>query len=231
MAVNYLMLPQKRLYISQSYDGSYSHIKYSTGSPPSYPIDMVNDNVANGGFFCPCDEMKIVKLQKRPSDNSYPNGVWLTSTSPCVLAGGGTIPPSSSAIVTIKWVHMNDDDYSTFYIGKTYTRGQYITNQGTSGHATGAHIEQQIGLGTISGSGGQYNSKGAYILKTTGGNIKPQYAMWQNLDFTTIVQSKGLTFRTYNGDTPDPPTPPTPVPTPPKFPTHKHRSIFWILGW
>ena len=131
---------------------------------------------------------------------------------------------------------MNAADYSTFYVGKKYTRGQYITNQGTSGAATGAHIEQQIGLGVISPPGGQRNSKGAYVLKTTGQNIKPEDAMWVNDDFTTaIISDKGLSFRHYNGDTPpDPPIPPDP-PTPPSpwqpLTHRKHRSIFWFLGW
>ena len=36
---NYLIYPTKKMYISQSYTGTFSHSKYYNGTPKDYPID------------------------------------------------------------------------------------------------------------------------------------------------------------------------------------------------
>ena len=49
---NYLIYPTKKMFISQSYTGSYSHSKNYNGNPRDYPIDESCGNSGKDYFYC-----------------------------------------------------------------------------------------------------------------------------------------------------------------------------------
>ena len=67
--------------ISQTYDGKTSHYTCSHGNPADYPIDIAGDTTGRSPFYCPCDEMKCVKIAGDITGNNHANGAWFVSTS------------------------------------------------------------------------------------------------------------------------------------------------------
>jgi murein DD-endopeptidase MepM/ murein hydrolase activator NlpD len=91
-------------------------------------------------------------------------------------------------------VHPNDDDLCKLRDGQIIRRGEKICREGNDG-ATGNHVHMAVGLGEIVGTGWQQNSKGRWVLVTTGGPIKPEDAFFVDPAFTTIRDAKGLNFK------------------------------------
>lgn len=184
--MNYLTYPFKTMRITQRYDGTTSHLPHMTGTPKEYALDEGGVDAGRDWLFCPCDEMKIVRIYG--VGNKGVNSVWLTSTTKCDLANG------KQSVVTIILTHPNDDDLKKLKQGQTIKRGQAICREGTDG-ASGNHIHMAVGLGTITGNGWTCNSKGKYVLTTTGGAILPENAFFLDPSFTTIRDSKKIVFR------------------------------------
>ena len=95
---NYLTFPMKVLGISQTYDGKTSHYPCSHGTPADYPIDIAGDTTGRSPFYCPCDEMKVMKIAGDVTGNNHANGAWLVSTSKVDFADG------TRDYVTIKFI-------------------------------------------------------------------------------------------------------------------------------
>lgn len=187
---NYLTFPMKVLGISQTYDGKTSHYPCSHGTPADYPIDIAGDTTGRSPFYCPCDEMKVVKIAGDVTGNNHANGAWLVSTSKVDFADG------ARDFVTIKFVHMNNSDFGKngIYVGRKYKRGELIGYEGTS-HASGNHIHMSAGKGKMKGSGWTQNSNGAWVITTTNGTAKPETLFYIDPKFTTIHNAKGLVFK------------------------------------
>lgn len=187
---NYLTFPMKVLGISQTYDGKTSHYPCSHGTPADYPIDIAGDTTGRSPFYCPCDEMKVMKIAGDVTGNNHANGAWLVSTSKVDFADG------TRDYVTIKFVHMNNSDFGKngIHVGRKYKRGELIGYEGTS-HASGNHIHMSAGKGKMKGSGWTKNSKGAWVITTTSGTAKPETLFYIDPNFTRIHNAKGLVFK------------------------------------
>lgn len=184
---NYLVYPSDFLNISQSYDGKYSHAKNYTGQPKDYPFDECGKDTGRGYMICPCDELVVKRIYG--VKNSGTNTIWLESSSPVLLANGST------DIVTILVMHPNDDDLSKITKGQKFKRGDLMFREGTDGQATGNHFHISIGTGKIKGNGWVQNSKGAWVLYTTGRNLKPEEAFFVNKEKTQIISPRGIDFK------------------------------------
>ena len=88
MAKNYLTFPMKIMGITQTYDGKTSHYISSHGTPADYPIDIAGKDTGREAFYCPCDEMEVVKIAGDVTGNNHANGAWLGSTSEVDFADG-----------------------------------------------------------------------------------------------------------------------------------------------
>lgn len=190
MSKNYLIFPMKVMGITQTYDGKTSHYISSHGSPADYPIDIAGADTGRSPFYCPCDEMKVVKIAGDVTGANHANGAWLVSTSEVDFADG------TRDFVTIKFVHMNNSDFGKngIYVGRVYKRGELIGHEGSS-HATGNHIHMSAGKGKLKGSGWKQNNRGAWVITTTHGTAKPETLFFIDPEFTTIKNAKGLTFK------------------------------------
>ncbi|MBR3553001.1 MAG: hypothetical protein IKN72_06400 [Clostridia bacterium] len=195
MAKNYLTYPFAVMRITQRYDGETSHKPHMTGDPKEWALDEGEKDTGRGWVLCPCDEMKVAKLTGVGTKGT--NALYLTSTTKCDLANG------KQSIATVQLVHPNDDDLKKLHAGQTFKRGEKICREGNDG-ATGYHIHMAVGLGTIVGTGWQKNSKGKWVLVTTGGPIKPEDAFWIDPAVTTVMNAAGLKFKTVPAQKPAP---------------------------
>lgn len=183
---NYLTYPFRVMRITQRYDGETSHLPHMTGTPKEWALDEGEKDTGRGWVYCPCDRMKVTRLTGVGKPGT--NAVYLTSTEPVQLANG------KQAVVTLQLVHPNDDDLKKLKDGQIFTRGGAICREGNDG-ASGYHIHMAVGLGRIVGTGWQKNSKGRWVLVTTGGPIKPEDAFFVDKKFTTVKDAKGLKFK------------------------------------
>lgn len=184
---NYLTYPCKVMRITQSYDGETSHKPHMTGTPKDYSLDEGCTDGGRDWIYCSCDKLKVVRITGT-KDSHHTNAIWLTSTEDVDLANG------KKAIVTLQFVHPNDDDLLKVKVGHIFKRGDKICREGNDG-ATANHLHVAVGLGKMVGTGWTTNSKGAWVLTTTGGAIKPEDAFYVDPDFTKIVKDKGLKFK------------------------------------
>lgn len=190
---DYLIYPFKTMNITQSY-GMGNHAAHNIGNPKDYPIDEAGANTGRDWFYCPCDGMKIVRLYGNQTVGYH---AWLESEKKVSLADGST------DYVTILAVHMNYDDYKKLKVGQKYKRKAKIFREGTTGKATGNHCHFAAGKGKSSANGVYWkqNSKGSWVLVTSGGPLKPEQAYYIDKSFTKVVNAYGIKFKTM-------PTPP-----------------------
>ena len=183
---NYLTYPCKVMNITQGYGGNYSHAAHSQGIPWDYPID---DACSDGGrdyFYCPCDEMRIAHIYGVGNSNKT-NSIWLESTTKVKM-------PYGEDFVTIQVIHPNDDTLGKLKVGQRFTRGQEMFLEGNDGNATGYHLHISVAAGKFMDSGWVKNSKGAWVISTTGKALKPEEAFYIDPAFTTVKNNAGLRF-------------------------------------
>lgn len=183
---NYLTYPFKTMRISQNYLGTTSHKPHTTGSPKDYPIDEAGADTGRDWFYCPCDEIKIVKIYG--VGNGGVNTMWIQSTSKVNFADG------TSDYFCAQLTHMNDSDLKRLKVGQTFKRGAKVCQEGMDG-ATGNHVHLSVGKGIMSGSGWTQNTNRKWVLTTTKGTIKPEQAFYVDKSFTKVISSGGLTFK------------------------------------
>lgn len=182
---NYLTYPTKKMYISQSYNGSYSHSKYVNGNPKGYPIDESCGGSGRDYFYCPCDEVIIKKIYG--VGGSGANTIWMESTTEVTLAN------NKESFVTIMVIHPNDDTLKNIKIGDKFKRGDKMFLEGTDGNATGNHFHISVSASKYVSGGWQENSKGAWVIK--GNPIKPEEAFFVDKNFTEVIKTGGLNFK------------------------------------
>lgn len=182
---NYLTYPTKKMFISQSYTGNFSHNKSSQGNPKDFPIDESCGDSGRDYFFCPCDEVIVKRIYGVGAKGT--NTIWLQSTSPVILANG------SESYVTIMVVHPNDDTLKNIKTNQRFKRGAKMFLEGNDGHATGNHFHISVSASKYVSGGWQENDKGAWVIK--GNPIKPEDAFFIDENFTTVKKNNGLTFK------------------------------------
>ena len=184
---NYLIYPFKIMRITQNYLGITSHKPHTTGSPKDFPLDEGGKDSGRDAFYCPCDELEVVKIYG--VGNKGTNTFWVQSTSPVVCADGTT------DYICGQITHPNDSDFKNIKVGKKFKRKEFICYEGTDG-ASGNHIHFSFGKGKIADKGWKQNSKGKWVLTTTRGNgCKPEALFFIDNNFTKTVNSKGLAFK------------------------------------
>ena len=182
---NYLTYPTKKMYISQSYTGNYSHNKSSTGNPKDYPIDESCGSSGRDYFYCPCDEVIIKRIYGVGVSGT--NTIWMESTSEVILAN------NKESFVTIMVTHPNDDTLKNIKVGNKFKRGEIMFLEGNDGNATGNHFHISVSASKYVSGGWQENNKGAWVMK--GNPIKPEDAFFIDSNFTEIINNRGLNFK------------------------------------
>lgn len=174
--------------ITQSYTGNYSHAPYSGGTPASYPIDEACSGGGKDWFFCPCDEMKLVRIYGVGTSGT--NTIFLESTSKVSFADG------TSDYCSMLVMHPDDDDLSRLREGQIFKRGEKICLEGSDGFSTGNHFHISAGKGKFKDPTWIKNSKGQWDINTTGGRFRPEVLFFLDRSFTTQIRNTaGIAFR------------------------------------
>lgn len=185
--MQYAEYPFKAMGISQGPSGSYSHTKYSQGSPKDYPIDEAGANTGKDYMYAPCDVvvMKIYGVGSK----SQPNTVWLQSIEHVVT-------PIGIFYICGRVTHMSDADLKGLKVGHVFKKGEKMFREGVDGGATGNHIHMTWGTGKYKAPGWKQNNRGAYVLTTTGTNHRVENIFFLNRAFTTKVRAtQGISFK------------------------------------
>ena len=66
--------------------------------------------------------------------------------------------------------------------------------EGNDGRATGYHFHISAGRGRAQGNGWKQNTRGAWVLSTSGGNYPPEKIFYIDPAFTKVQGKKGLQF-------------------------------------
>lgn len=183
---NYLIYPTKVMRITQTYLGKTSHYPHTTGTPKDYPFDEAGADGGRDWMYCPCDEMKLVRIYG--VGNGGTNSIWLQSTTKVDFAD------STSDYFTMQVTHPDDADLKRLSVGQKFKRGEKICREGSDG-ATGNHLHLSGGKGTMSGNGWALNSNRKWVLITTGGAFKPEKLFFLDPSFTKIDDAAGLKFK------------------------------------
>ncbi len=178
-----MIYPMKYMRITQNYLGGTSHLKHTTGYPKDYPIDEAGKDSTRDAVYCPCDEMKITAI-KGYQNSKITNTIWLVSTTPVTT-------PTFEDIAFMTLTHENDSDLKNLKVGDTFKRGEIICYEGTNG-ATANHIHIVTGRGTS--KNWEKNTTGAWVI--SGNTKKPEEVFFVDRNFTTILSSGGLAFKT-----------------------------------
>ena len=187
---NYLIYPVKNMKITQPYNSNGNHQGNFSGTPNDYPIDEACEDYKKSPFYCPCDEMVVVRTRV---EEGATRGIWLESTSP-VVTPSGTYP-----VITLMILHPDNAEVEKLE-GRTFSRGEIICHEGKEGNATGNHFH--ISVGTDKYNGGKYkngwqdNSEGEWVLTPLGKTLKPEEAFYVDPTFTNIIDSNGIHFST-----------------------------------
>lgn len=184
--MNYATYPLKNMRITQNYNGTTSHNPHTQGNYKDYPIDDGGKDTSREGIYCPCDEIKIIRLYGEK--NKGTNTIFFESTSKCVF------PDVTSDYLCGLITHSNDADLAKLDVGQKIKRGKLICNEGTDG-GVGMHTHLSFGKGKLLGNGWRLNNKGKYVLYCTGGAFKPEKLLYVDKKFTRVISSKGLTFK------------------------------------
>lgn len=183
---NYLIYPFKVMRITQTYLGRTSHYPHTQGTPRDYPIDEGCSDTGRDWMYCPMGKWRITRIYGVGSKGV--NTLWLESCYPLLFADG------TLDYATMLATHPNDDDLRKLSVGQVFHSGDKICREGTDG-ASGNHIHLSVGKGKMKGNGWTQNSKGKYVLTTTGVTLKPEQAFYIDQKFTKIVNSAGLKFK------------------------------------
>ena len=189
--MNYVTYPCKTMRITQNYKGSTSHKPHTSGTPKDYPIDEGCSDTGKDYIYCPCDEMKVRRIYGVGTKGT--NTIWLESTDKADFADG------SSDYLTMMITHPDDENIKSLKVGNIFRRGEKITREGKDG-ATANHLHISVGKGKMKGSGWMQNSKGKWVLTTSGTSSKPEDIFYIDPDFTKILSSGGISFKELPGE-------------------------------
>lgn len=192
---NYAVIPQKVLNVTQSWNEGGHRIN-SEGTPTDYPMDINSDAPGREAFYAPC-RMKCVKIYGPTNGKPGANGAWFESTDIV------DFPDGTSDYLTIKFVHMENDDFGNdgIYVGRIYEKYEYVGREGMTGNATGNHLHVTCGKGHMKGAGWAYKTDDVWVLQATGGQFKPDQLLYIDRNFTEMRSEKNMTFQDMPQDT------------------------------
>ncbi|MBR3552459.1 MAG: hypothetical protein IKN72_03615 [Clostridia bacterium] len=191
---NYLTYPFAVMRITQNYNGATSHYGHSHGKPADWPTDEGGSDGGRDPIYSPCD-LKIIRIYG--VGTSGVNTLFCESVEEVVFANGKT------DYAGFQITHPNDSDLRRLKVGQIVKKGQVLCYEGTDG-ASGNHIHLSVGRGKLTGNGWTKNSKGKYVLTTTGGALKPEDAFFVDPKVTTVMNAAGLKFKTVPAQKPTP---------------------------
>ena len=172
--------------ITQNCSGNTSHLPHTTGYPSDYPIDEGCEDKKKSPMYCPCDEMKIVRIYGVGTKGT--NTLWLESTSPVLFADG------TEDFFTLMVTHPDDSSLKKLKVGQRFRRGEEICLEGKDG-ASGNHFHFSGGKGKFKGNGWIKNSKSKWVLTVTGRACRPEHLFYIDTDFTRIIDRNCIGFR------------------------------------
>lgn len=181
----YLTYPFRTMRITQNYNGSTSHYGHSHGTPCDYPVDEGGSDGGRDPIYAPC-KLIIRRIWGVGTDGV--NTLFCESVNKVKLANGKT------DYVSFQITHPNDSDLRRLKVGQTIAKGAVLCYEGTDG-ASGNHIHLSVGRGKLSGNGWVKNSRGKWVLTTTGGALKPEDAFIVDPAFTKVVNNAGIAFK------------------------------------
>jgi len=183
-----LRYPFRVMRITQRYDGTTSHLPHTTGTPKDYPVDEAGADGGRDPVYAPCDCMvrRIWGV-----GGTGVNTLWVESCGAVLLANG------TQSIVTLLFTHPNDKDLARLQVGRAFKKGDVLCFEGSDG-ASGNHIHLSVGTGRMKGSGWVKNSRGKWVLTTTGAPLKPEQAFFVDRTFTMVRDNAGLRFVEWN---------------------------------
>ncbi len=187
---NYAIYPCRYMKITQdAFDLTYStsHGYYSDPEADfqDYPVDEACIDSDKSYMYCPCDEMEIMRIYG--VGKSGTNTIWLRSTTPVDM-------PCGTDYLVMMVMHPDDDTLEGIVIGQKFTRGEPMFEEGNDQPSTGNHFHISVGKGELVGNGWKENSNDMWVLNTTGGAIEIQDAFYLDLDFTQVIDNKGINF-------------------------------------
>ena len=174
--------PLREMKITQNYKGTTSHLPHTTGFPKDYPIDEGGKNTGKDPIYARCD--LIVKRLYTAGTNT----IWVRTVDKVKLANGKT------DYVVMMLIHSDNEDFAKLKVGQIIKKGSIICYEGRDG-ATANHIHIAVGLGDLKGNGWAQNSKGKWVLSTTGGTIKPEKCFYIDRNFTNVRSMGGIAFK------------------------------------
>ena len=186
---NYLIYPTKIMEITQDYNGITSHCyhAYSRDNIVDFPIDEACGNTSRSYFYCPCDEMKIVRIYGIGTKGT--NTIWLQSTKKVYFANG------TSDYVTIMVTHPNDDTLKNLSVGQIFKRKEAMFLEGDDGEAYGFHFHIAVGKGSAGSGVWIENVNERWVLSTAHGTCKPEEAFFIDKTFTKVKKDYDLKFK------------------------------------
>ncbi len=187
MADNYLIYPCKIMRITQTYNGTTSHKPHTAGKPKDYPIDDGCADMGRSYIYCPCDKMKVRRIYGVGTGGT--NTIWLESTAKVNFADG------TKDYFTMLITHPDDSDLAKIKVGYIFSKGEAICREGKDG-ATAYHFHISGGKGKMTGNGWVKNTKGKWVLTCSGGAFKPESLFYIDPDFTKVLSSASLKFKT-----------------------------------
>lgn len=164
--VQYAMYPNPVMNITQSINGSYSHMGTNA-------IDDAQANTGISNGYAPCDMVCVA------TDYVNGNAMFWQSVNPVRTRNHG---------VTYIYMMVIHDNTANAYKGMTIAQGQQLFSEGTAGNATGNHNHIEVGIGQFKG---MYvlNAYGVYMMP---GNVNPADVFF--VDDTQIINGGGLNW-------------------------------------
>lgn len=164
--VQYAMYPNPVMNITQSINGSYSHMGTNA-------IDDAQANTGISNGYAPCDMVCVA------TDYVNGNAMFWQSVNPVRTRNYG---------VTHIYMMVIHDNTANAYKGMTIAQGQQLFSEGTAGKATGNHNHIEVGIGQFKG---MYvlNAYGVYMMP---GNVNPADVFF--IDDTQIINGGGLNW-------------------------------------
>lgn len=177
----------KTMRITQNYNGTTSHKPhwYNSRDYADYPIDVAGKDGNKEPYYAPVD-MQVLAIKGK--GNSMTNTIWLVTTDKVQT-------PSGVMKVFMALTHWNDNDsyISKLKVGNIVKAGDPICEEGVDG-ATANHLHVIYGNANR-GCGDTLiqNSNGRWV--SSGYCMKPEEIMYIDREFTTVVDTCGLTFQ------------------------------------